>query len=57
MNWELLLDYLKYFTGIIFTILSYSIDFKYSEIGILIGGLIILSTRVTIKFGKNGSKE
>ena len=54
MNWKLFLDYIKFGAGICLIIFSYFADFKYSEMLILIAGLIILSAGVTVKFGKNG---
>ena len=53
MDKKILLDYLKFFTGLIIIILSYLLEFEYNEIMILIGGLIILSSGVTFTFGSN----
>lgn len=50
MNWKLLLDYLKFFAGMGLIIYAHLLKPKYSEIMILIGGLIIATSRVNVKF-------
>jgi hypothetical protein len=56
-DWLLILAYMKFFAGLIIGVLAYMSDLQYRELLILIAGLVVLSSGITIQFKQNSAKR